>query len=428
MNSQNNTRRQFIKAVGAGISVAALSGSALAANRKSIGRVVVIGGGYGGATAAKYLRMWSEGRIDVTLIERSKEFVSCPMSNEVLAGYRNFDTLRHGYDGLKKNWGVKLVHASVTAIDVEKKRVKTDHSGEFAFDHVIVAPGIDFLFDQITGYNEAAREKILHAWKAGPQTLALRKQLEAMPDGGVYALTIPKAPYRCPPGPYERACLIASYLKTNKPKSKVLVLDANDKVQSKEKLFRGVWEADYKEIIDYQPNWNAVSVDAAQNSVTNELGDTVKAAVLNVVPPHRAGDIAQSAGLINVNQRWCAVDWVTLESTAVKNVHVIGDALMPGPTMPKSGHMANQHGKAAAAAIVEMLSGRPAQPTLMANTCYSMVDENRGMHVASVHRYDAEKKAPQPVAGAGGVSIEPNKLEGIFAHAWANTIWKEMLT
>ncbi|MBK9625879.1 MAG: FAD-dependent oxidoreductase [Rhodocyclaceae bacterium] len=428
MKNETNNRRQFIQALTATASLSALSGTAFAANKKSIGRVVVIGGGFGGATAAKYLRLWSGGRIEVTLIERNKEFISCPASNEVLAGYRNFDTLRHGYDGLKKNWGVKIVHASVTAIDTEKRRVKTDHGGEFAFDHVIVAPGIDFLYDQITGYTEAAREKILHAWKAGPQTLALRKQLEAMPDGGVYALTIPKAPYRCPPGPYERACLIASYLKTNKPKSKVLVLDANDKIQSKQKLFQDVWEADYKDLIEYQPNWNAVSVDAAQNAVTNELGDTVKAAVLNVVPPHRAGDIAQSAGLINVNQRWCAVDWVTLESTAVKNVHVIGDALMPGPTMPKSGHMANQHGKAAAAAIVEMLSGRTPQPTLMANTCYSMVDENRGMHVASVHRYDAEKKAHQPVAGAGGLSVEPNKLEGIFAHAWANTIWKEMLT
>ena len=428
MNNQANSRRQFIKAISAGASVAALSGTVFAANKKSIGRVVVIGGGFGGATAAKYLRMWSEGRIDVTLIERNKEFVSCPMSNEVLAGYRNFDTLRHGYGGLKKNWGVKVVQANVTAIDTEKRRVKTDGGGEFAFDHVIVAPGIDFLFDQIAGFNEAARGTILHAWKAGPQTLTLRKQLEAMPDGGVYALTIPKAPYRCPPGPYERACLIASYLKANKPKSKVLVLDANDKIQSKQKLFQDVWQADYKDLIEYQPNWNAISVDATQNSVTNELGDTVKAAVLNVVPPHRAGDIAQTAGLINVNQRWCAVDWVTLESTAVKNIHVIGDALMPGPTMPKSGHMANQHGKAAAAAIVEMLSGRTPQATLMANTCYSMVDENRGMHVASVHRYDAEKKAPQPVAGAGGVSVEPNKLEGIFAHAWANTIWKEMLT
>ncbi|MBK7684674.1 MAG: FAD-dependent oxidoreductase [Rhodocyclaceae bacterium] len=428
MKNETNNRRQFIQALTATASLSALSGTAFAAIKKSSGRVVVIGGGFGGATAAKYLRMWSGGRIEVTLIERNKEFVSCPASNEVLAGYRNFDTLRHGYDGLKKNWGVKIIHASVTAIDTEKRRVKTDHGGEFAFNHVIVAPGIDFLYDQITGYTEAAREKILHAWKAGPQTLALRKQLEAMPDGGVYALTIPKAPYRCPPGPYERACLIASYLKTNKPKSKVLVLDANDKIQSKQKLFQDVWEADYKDLIEYQPNWNAVSVDAAQNAVTNELGDTVKAAVLNVVPPHRAGDIAQSAGLINVNQRWCAVDWVTLESTAVKNVHVIGDALMPGPTMPKSGHMANQHGKAAAAAIVEMLSGRTPQPTLMANTCYSMVDENRGMHVASVHRYDAEKKAHQPVAGAGGLSVEPNKLEGIFAHAWANTIWKEMLT
>lgn len=428
MSIPSNQRRQFIKAIASSASLAMLSANALAANKKSLGRVVVIGGGFGGATAAKYLRMWSEGRIEVTLIERNKEFISCPMSNEVLAGYRDFESLRHNYAALKKHWGVKLVHANVTAVATEQGRVKTDHAGEFAFDHLVVAPGIEFLYEEIAGYTEATREKIFHAWKAGPQTVALRKQLEAMPDGGVYALTIPKAPYRCPPGPYERACLIAAYFKTHKPKSKVLLLDANDKVQSKEKLFRGVWEADYKDLIEYQANWNAVSVDAGQNSVTSELGDTVKAAVLNVIPPQRAGDIAQSAGLINVNKRWCSVDWVTLESTAAKKIHVIGDALMPAPTMPKSGHMANQHGKAAAAAIVEMLSGRAPQPTLMANTCYSMVDENRAIHVASVHRYDAEKKAPQPVVGAGGVSVEPSKLEGIFAHAWANTIWKEMLS
>ena len=422
------SRRTLIKALGAAASVGALSGNALAAVKgKPLGRVVVVGGGFGGATAAKYLRKWGEGRIEVVLIERNAEFISCPTSNEVLGGNRDFKTLRHSYDALKKTWGVKVVHASVTAIDTAKRQVKTDKAGEFAYDRLVVAPGFDFDYSQIAGFDEKARETILHAWKAGPQTLALRKQLEDLPDGGTYALTIPKAPYRCPPGPYERACQIAYYFKTHKPNSKVVLLDANDKVQSKEKLFRSVWENDYKGIVEYRPNWNVVAVDAASKTVTSELGDKFTADVLNVLPPQRAGDIAREAGLVNVNNRWCDVDWVTLESTAVKNVHIVGDALQAAPLMPKSGHMANQHGKAVAAAIVELLSGRTPTPTLLANTCYSLVDNRRAIHVDSVHRYDPEKKVPLVVQGSGGVSTEPSVSEGLYTRAWAETIWKDTL-
>ncbi|HJW03280.1 MAG TPA: FCSD flavin-binding domain-containing protein [Azospira sp.] len=428
MDQVKFSRRTLIKALGAAASFTALSGNALAAVKgKPLGRVVVVGGGFGGATAAKYLRKWSEGRIEVILIERNQEFVSCPTSNEVLGGNRSFDSLRHSYDGLKKTWGVKVVHASVTGIDGDKRLVKTDKAGEFSYDRLVVAPGFDFDFAQIAGYDEKARETILHAWKAGPQTLALRKQLEDLPDGGTYAITIPKAPYRCPPGPYERACQVAWYFKNYKPNSKVVVLDANDKVQSKEKLFRAVWENDYPGIVEYRPNWNAVAVDAASKTVTSELGDKFSADVLNLLPPQRAGDIAREAGLVNVNNRWCDVDWVTLESTAVKNVHIVGDALQAAPLMPKSGHMANQHGKAVAAAIVELLSGRIPQPTLLANTCYSLVDNRRAIHVDSVHRYSPEKKAPLVVVGSGGVSSEPTVTEGLYAHAWAETIWKDTL-
>jgi NADPH-dependent 2,4-dienoyl-CoA reductase/sulfur reductase-like enzyme len=427
MDRFHHQRRTLLKALAAA-SLAGVAGSGIAATRKgSLARVVVIGGGFGGATAAKYLRKWSEGRIDVVLIERNKQFVSCPASNEVLAGYREFDSLRHGYDGLRKAWGVKVVHAAATAIDPDRRRVRTDVAGEFAYDRLAIAPGVDFLFDEIAGYDAAARESILHAWHAGPQTLALKKQLEALPDGGVFAIAIPKAPYRCPPGPYERASLIASYFKAQKPKSKVVILDANEKVLSKEKLFRGVWETDYRDILEYRPNWNAAAVDAAQRSVTSEVGDTFKADVLNIVPPQRAGEIARLAGVVNVNGRWAGIDWISYESTAVKNIHVIGDAVQAAPAMPKSGHMANQHGKAVAAAIVESLAGRAPQPTLLANTCYSRVDARRAIHVDSVHRYDAEKKAPLPVAGAGGVSSEPSISEGLFAGGWADSIWQDTL-
>lgn len=428
------TRRRLFGTLGAAaasmalLPVAAQAGDGKSKpNGKPVGRVVVIGGGFGGATAAKYLRKLSQGAIQVTLIERNKEFISCPASNEVLSGTRDVATLRHSYDGLEKHWGVKVVHASVVGIDPQKRRVKTDGAGDFDYDRLVLSPGFDFSFDQIAGLDAKAQETILHAWKAGPQTVALRKQLVDLPDGGVYALTIPKAPYRCPPGPYERACQIAFYFKHHKPKSKVLVLDANDKVQSKEKLFTSVWAKDYENIVEYQPKWNAVGVDAAAGTVVSELGDKVKADVLNILPPMRAADIAHAAGVVNVNGRWSDVSWITLESTAVPNVHVIGDALQAAPLMPKSGHMANQHGKAVAAAIVDLFAGHTPQPPLVANTCYSLVDDERAIHVDSVHRYDPEKKTLLVVPGSGGLSAEPSVPEGVYARAWAETIWKDAL-
>lgn len=430
MNPVNNDRRRLVQAFGVS-ALFSLPGATLAAPKKNagkiIGKVVVIGAGFGGATAAKYLRKWSEGTIDVTVIERNREFISCPASNEVLGGNRDFKTLIQSYDGLKKNWGVKLVHASVIAVDKEKRVVKTDTGAEFAYDRLVVAPGFDFHWGGIAGYDEKARETILHAWKGGPQTVALRKQLEDLPDGGTYVLSVPKAPYRCPPGPYERASQVAFYFRQHKPKSKVLILDANDKVQSKEKLFLGIWATDYKDIIDYRPKWDVVAVDAATKTVTSDLGEKITAEVLNILPPMRAADIARNIGLVNVNDRWCDVNWVTLESTAVKNVHVIGDALQAAPLMPKSAHMANQHGKAVAAAILEILSGREPQPTLMANTCYSLVDDKRAIHVTSVHRYNAEKKVPLVVEGSGGVSAAPSVEEGLYTRSWAQTIWNDVL-
>jgi sulfite dehydrogenase len=420
-------RREFLKA-GAGLAaMAALYGCA--AGNKASGHVVVVGGGYGGATVAKYLRMWSAGNVQVTLVERDAEFISCPISNLVIGGEKQMADITLGYDTLKNKWGVRLIRDEVTGIDAGTRKVKLAQGGELSYDRLVLSPGIDFMWAQIPALQTPeAQSRILHAWKAGPQTVALRKQLEDMPDGGVYAISIPRAPYRCPPGPYERACLVAHYFKTKKPKSKVLVLDANEEVQSKKALFMKAWADLYKDIIDYRPNSELKDVDVAGKVAVLEF-DKVKADVLNVVPPQRAGAIAAQTGLKLVNNRWVDVDWLSMASTSTPDVHVLGDAIFPAPTMPKSGHMANQHGKLAAAAILNLLAGQEPNPTpVLMNTCYSYVDAKNAIHVTSVHQYDPATRTVQPVKGAGGVSAARNELEGKAAMAWAHNIWADMLT
>ncbi len=423
-------RRQFVQTLGAGSALGAAGlMSGCATGGASMGKVVVIGGGYGGATAAKYLRLFSEGAVDVTLVEPNAAFVSCPISNLVVGGYKTMADITTPYDNLQKRHGVKLVKDMVTAIDAEKKVVKLAGGGELPFDRVIVSPGIGFMTENMPGLAKpGAQDKVLHAWKAGEQTVALRKQLEAMPDGGAYVLSIPLAPYRCPPGPYERACMVASYFKKAKPKSKVIILDANDDVISKPGLFKKAWNEHYKGIIEYRNKSKVVDVDAATNTAKMEFGDDVKAAVLNVLPDMRAGDLAVKMGLATANKRWCEVDWLTFESKAAKNVHVLGDSVQIAPLMPKSGHMANQHAKTCAAAVVNLLQGKapPALP-IYANTCYSFVTDEDVVHVSSVHRYDAEKKTMLTVPGAGGVSTAASELEGRYAHAWARNIWADSL-
>ena len=424
-------RRQFIRAGSAASAATALGLSAGCASTGGAAgaKVVVVGGGYGGATAAKYIRMWSEGRIEVTLVEPGDSFVSCPLSNLVLGGSKQMADITTPYDNLARRHGVKIARDRATAIDADKRQVRLAGGQTLAYDRLVLSPGVEFMWDALPGMKKAgAQDKVLHAWKAGPQTLALRKQLEAMPDGGVYAMSIPLAPYRCPPGPYERACQVAHYFSQAKPKSKVLILDANDDVTSKGPLFKKAWADRYKGIIEYRPKHSTVDVDVATNTLKFDFNDDVKAQVLNVIPPQRAGDIAHNAGLTTANRRWCEVDWLTLESTAAKNVHILGDALQIAPQMPKSGHMANQHGKVAAAAIVALLSGRaPNALPIYNNTCYSFVSDTDVVHVASVHRYDAEKKTMLPVAGSGGVSVAASELEGRYGLAWARNIWADTL-
>ena len=424
-------RRQFVNSLGAASALGALflsSGCATTAGASGA-KVVVVGGGYGGATAAKYVRMWSNYSIDVTLVEPNTSFISCPISNLVIGGSKTIADITTPYDNLVKRHGVRMVADTVVRIDPEKKLVILAKGDSIPYDRLILSPGVDFMWDNLPGMaTQDAKDKVLHAWKAGAQTIALRKQLEAMPDGGVYALAIPMAPYRCPPGPYERACQVASYFAKAKPKSKVLILDANDDVTSKGPLFKKAWKERYDGIIEYRPKHKVVDVDVATNTLKFEFNDDLKANVLNVIPDMRAGEIAVKTGLATANKRWCEVDFLTFESKAMKNVHILGDSIQIAPLMPKSGHMANQHGKTCAAAVVALLSGQtPNSLPIYNNTCYSFVSPEDVVHVASVHRYDAEKQTMLTVAGSGGVSAAANELEGRYAHAWARNIWADTL-
>lgn len=420
-------RRQFLQGAAAGLMLGAAP--AFAQGSQGRARVVVVGGGYGGATAAKYLRLWSNGQLDVTLVEPSPAFVSCPLSNLVLAGSRQMADITLPYDTLSSGHGVRIVRDSAVGIDADKRQLKLASGQSLPWDRLVLSPGVDMVYDTLPGMKSAAaQEQIPHAWKAGPQTLALRRQLEAMPDGGTVVITVPVAPFRCPPGPYERATQIAWYLSRHKPRSKVLVLDANPDLVSKGPLFRKVWESRYKNMLEYQPQFDTVDVDAAQRTAISELGDRVKADVLNVIPPQRAGAIAVNSGLANMNRRWCEVDFLSFESTQAKGIHVLGDAIQIAPLMPKSGHMANQHAKVAAGAIVDAFAGRALNAGIMlTNTCYSFTSDQEVVHIASVHRYDAGKKTFLTVPGSGGLSHEPNQQEARYAFAWAHNIWADSL-
>jgi sulfide dehydrogenase [flavocytochrome c] flavoprotein chain len=420
-------RRQLLQ-VGSALGAAGLV-SGCASMGGNDPKVVVIGAGYAGATAAKYIRMWSEGRIQVTLVEPNDSFVSCPISNLVIGGSKTMADITTPYDNLVKRHGVQMVKDRVVSIDAAKRIVKLTGGSELPYDRLIVSPGVDFMWDALPGMTKpGAQDQVLHAWKAGAQTVALRKQLEAMPDGGVFAMSIPLAPYRCPPGPYERACQVADYFSKAKPKSKVLILDANDDVTSKGPLFKKAWAERYKGIVEYRSKHNVVDVDAATRTLKFEFNDDLKADVLNVIPDMRAGDIAVKSGLATANQRWCDVDFLTFESKALPHVHVLGDAIQIAPAMPKSGHMANQHGKTCAAAVIALLTGKQVNPMpLYNNTCYSFVSAEDVVHVSSVHRYDADKKTMLAVAGSGGVSSAANELEGRYALAWARNIWADTL-
>jgi len=432
------TRRNFLKASGG----AAVAASAMSVSPFAIGgaskKVVVVGGGMGGATAAKYIRMM-DSSIEVTLIEANKDYYTCFMSNEVLSGVRDINDIKFGYTGLGKH-GVKVVHDMVTGIDAGKKMVKTAGGESFNYDRCIVAPGIDFKFDAIEGYDAAVAEKIPHAWKAGSQTVTLRKQLEAMKDGGTFVMAAPPNPFRCPPGPYERVAQVAMYFKKHKPKSQIIILDPKDKF-SKFGLFNAGWKRHY----GYNPDnptgdgmikWikgadggKIEAVDAKTMTITAEVED-FKGDVLNIIPPQTAGKIAKSAGLTN-EKGWCPINGKTFESTIHKDIHVVGDAAIASP-LPKSGYAANSEAKACAGAVVAMLNGGKAPIPSYVNTCYSVINESDamdGISVAMVYAWDEKEGKIIKVKGSGGLTPgyadttdEMRAREVQYAHSWFENI------
>ena len=393
-------------------------------------RVVVIGGGYGGATAARYVRLLSDHRIDVVLIEPAGSFISCPLSNLVVGGSKQLGDITTPYDALSRRHGITVVKDMVAAIDLARKSVRLAGGASIGYDKLVVSPGVDLQLDRVDGLAQAhASGRVLHAWKAGAETVALRRQLQDLPDGGVYAISIPEAPYRCPPGPYERACQVAWFFRNNKPRSKVLILDANPDVTSKGALFKKVWAEQYPGMVEYRSQHKLSEVDGRTGTLKFDVQEDVRADVLNVVPPQRAGLVAVESGLANlVSNRWVGVNYQTFEATAAADVHVIGDAIQVAPAMPKSGHMANAHAKVAAAAIVARLSGWEPNPApMLTNTCYSFVDDRNVIHVASVHEYVAAEKTFKAVAGSGGLSAGPSQQEGVYAMNWARNIWTDTL-
>jgi sulfide dehydrogenase [flavocytochrome c] flavoprotein subunit len=413
-------RRDFLALALAASPWPAMAGAAGKGGRP--GRVIVVGAGFGGATAARYVRSLSGGRIDVILVDQNAEFISCPVSNRVLGGQKTLEQLTFGYDPLARHHGIKFMRAGVTAIDAAGSTIVAS-GNKLSYDRLIVAPGIDFTYDAFP-LLASAQQQIPHAWKAGPQTRNLQRQLLAMADGGVFTIVVPPQPYRCPPAPYERACQVAFYLKTHKPRAKVIVLDANPVITSKRALFERAWRELYPGMIEYVPGSEVQQVDVATKTVRTAF-DTVRSDVLNFIPPQRAGRIARDAGLADGDGRWCEVDFVSYASKAAPRIHVIGDAIESG--LPKSAHMANAQAKICARAVVALMLGEAPDPLpAFANTCYSFVDGKQAMHISTLYHYDPVKKSMVP-DGAGVLSDRPSAQEGTDADAWARQIWADVL-
>jgi len=415
-------RRSFIKTAAAASAIAMLPKVALATRKPATNkRVIVIGGGFAGATAAKYISLWSKNT-DVVMVERNAQFVSCPQSNLVLGGNRTLQQLTSDYHGLTDKYGVKTVQAEVVAIDTEKQQVTLRDGVVMSYDRLVIAPGVDFIYDDFPQL--AKQNTIPHAWKAGPQTALLQQQLMSMKQGGTAVMTVPATPFKCPPGPYERACQMAYYLKHHNPTGKLVILDANADVVSKKALFKSAWQKYYAGLIEYVPNSTIEHINVKTLEIETEF-DSFNADVLNFIPAQKAGKVAEMAGVINVDKRWCKVDFLTYESTEKENVHIIGDAVHA--KLPKSGHMANAQAKVCAAAIASLLAElQPEQEPVFSNTCYSFIDNEQAVHVAAVYRYDRDQKQMIAMPG-GGVSASPSKLEGAYANAWAKNIWADML-
>ena len=421
----NMDRRSFIKLLGAatgvGLAGAPFITSAAEMLPKKGRRVVVIGGGYGGTIVAKYIRI-NDPSIEVVMIERDKKFVSCPFSNTIIGGFRDIKDNTITYDSLAANNGIKVVYDEVTAVDTSAKKVVVS-GGTISYDRLVLSPGIDFRFEEIEGYDPVATPKVIpHAWKAGEQTLLLRKQLVDLPKGGTVVMSIPVTPFRCPPGPYERISMMAWHLKNHNPTAKIIVLDANPDIVSKGPLFKKAWAKHYEGMIDYRPAHKVTKVDAKARSVDTGV-EEIKGDLVNLVPPQKAGLIAHKAGVVGEDKKWCPVNQITFESTIAKDVHIIGDACIAG-AMPKSGYSANSQAKVCATNIVQLMNGKELIDPSHTNVCYSYVTEKEAVSVAGIYKVADGKTIAVP--NSGGVSPDLSELEAIYARSWIKNILHEM--
>ena len=420
-----NSRRDLLKLAG----TAAVAGllARRAGARARGGRVVVVGAGFGGATCARYLRRLAP-ELDVTLVERGRSFVTCPFSNTVVAGLQDLGSVTHGFEGLRRR-GVTVREEEAIGIDPEGGTVRLAGGGSLPWDRLVLSPGIDLEWNAIEGYDETAAASMPHAWKAGTQTELLRRQLVAMEDGGLVVIAVPDNPFRCPPGPYERASLIADYLHRHKPRSKVLILDGKDGF-SKQGLFREGWERLYPGLVEwvgFSNGGNVIAVDPGAMEVRTDF-EAFRADVANIIPPQRAARLVDTADLA-AGGDWCPVDHRTFESTVVPNIHLLGDAILAG-AMPKSGFAANSQAKVCARAIVALLREEEPPEPVYINTCYSLLAADYGISVAAVYRLD-ERGEIAPVPDSGGVSpadapLAFRRAEADYARGWYASITAEM--
>ena len=420
---RNNFRRRFLKNSLGIVALGSFSFKAPFVNSKSSPKVVVIGGGYGGATVSKYIKKWSPN-IDVTLVEKNTNYVSCPISNRIFLGKVDINYLTHNYETLSKKYSVKIINDTVNSISPKNKKVIFNHKS-IDYDILVVSPGVEFNYDNIPEFKKNKESVPLHAWKAGKQTIDLKKQLIDMKDGGVFSIIIPQAPYRCPPGPYERACQVAHYLKNNKPKSKIIIYDANEKIQSKGALFKKYWSDLYPGMIDYYPMMPLRDFNPSTNSLIFDF-DEMTHDVVNYIPDQRAPKFIREIAA-KTESNWCEIDFRSYQSIYDDNIYILGDSILPSPKMPKSGHMANSQAKVCASAIVRNLSGKDSnQNPIVNNTCYSFVSDDEVIHVAAVYRYNKEKNLMEVIPETTGVSGKASKIEGIYAEGWAKGIWYDM--
>jgi NADPH-dependent 2,4-dienoyl-CoA reductase/sulfur reductase-like enzyme len=421
--SIKSNRRDFLRGSAAVASSVLMPAPAFA---QASPRVVVVGGGFAGASVARALKRL-DGKIQITLVEQSATFTACPFSNVVIAGLRELTAQQFGYDKIRAD-GITVAIATATGVNAQARNVTLANGTSLPYDRLVLAPGIDIRWDGLSGYDEAASAKMPHAWRAGEQTTLLRRQLEALEDGGLVVMSVPANPFRCPPGPYERASLIAYYLKTKKPKSKLLVLDAKDQF-SKQRLFQNAWKELYPnhlEWVSLSTGGKVTAVDPGTNTLTTDFGKH-SAKVANVIPPQKAGRIAELAGVTN-NTGWCPINATTFESSLVPGIHVVGDATIAG-AMPKSAFTANSQAKVCVAAVAALLAGREPPPAKLINTCYSLVAPDYGIEVAGV--YHPVNNVLTEIQGSGGTSpVDAPKdvraTEAVYAEAWFRTITSEV--